>query len=131
MAHIGELAPSAARPAPPAVEPAPPAEIEIGEEVTVSVTVTNASGQSSSYEVTLKVNNTVVDTASITLAAGASQEVTFTTSRDTAGTHTVDINGQTGRFVVKEAGNWWDNIGNWWGNVIDIISSWWDRVFGK
>ena len=130
-----------------------PAEIEIGEEVTVSVTVTNVGGQSGSYEVTLKVNNAVVDTARISLAAGTSQEVTFTTSKDTAGTHTVDINGKTATFVVKEAGTWWDNvidnistwkdnvvdwgdkliddIGHWWKNVIDNIGNWWDRVIGK
>ena len=101
-----------------------PPEIEIGEEVTVSVTVTNVGGQSGSYEVTLKVNNAVVDTARISLAAGTSQEVTFTTSKDSAGTHTVDINGKTGTFVVKEAGHWWEN-------VIDNIGNWWDRVIGK
>ena len=78
-----------------------PAEIEIGEEVTVSVTVTNVGGQSGSYEVTLKVNNAVVDTAKITLSAGTSKKVTFTTSRDTAGTYTVNVNGLSGTFAVK------------------------------
>jgi len=78
-----------------------PAEVEIGEEVTVGVTVTNAGGQSGSYEVTLKVDNAVVDTALITLVAGVSEEVAFTTSRDTAGSYTANINGRTGTFVVK------------------------------
>jgi len=71
----------------------------------------------------------VVDTASITLAAGTSQEVTFTTSRDTAGSYTADINGQTGTFVVKETGHWWnkvtDNIGRWWGKLTDNVGNWW------
>ena len=106
-----------------------PAEVEIGEEVTVGVTVTNAGGQSGSYEVTLKVDNAVVDTASITLTAGISQEVTFTTSRDTAGSYTTDINGQTGIFLVKETGHWWnkviDSIGNWWGKLTDNTGNWW------
>jgi len=121
--------------------------------VTVSVTVTNAGGQSGSYEVTLKVNNKVVDATSITLAAGTSQKVTFTISRDTAGTYTAnvntisrdtagtytaDINGKTATFVVKEAGTWWgnviDTIGSWKDNIVDWwdnVSSWWDRLFGK
>jgi len=78
-----------------------PAEVEIGEEVTVSATVTNAGGQTGSYEVTFKVNNEVVDTASITLAAGTSQEVTFTTSSNTAGTYIVNVNHLSSTFTVK------------------------------
>ena len=78
-----------------------PAEVEIGEEVTVSVTVTNTGGQSGSYKVVLKVNNAVVDTASITLTAGTSHEITFTTSSDTAGTYTVNVNHLSSIFTVK------------------------------
>jgi len=112
-----------------------PAEVEIGKELTVSATVTNAGGQSGSYEATLKINNAVVETTEITLAAGISKEVTFTTSRDTAGTYTVDVNGETGTFVVKETRSWWgnvaDNISNWWKNVTDKISNWWKNLTGK
>ncbi|MFC1943587.1 CARDB domain-containing protein, partial [Chloroflexota bacterium] len=112
-----------------------PAEVEIGKEVTVNVTITNAGDQSGSYEATLKVNNTVVETTETTLAAGTSKEVTFTTAMDTAGTYTVDVNGKTGTFVVKETRSWWgnvtDNISNWWGNVTDNISNWWKNVIGK
>ncbi|MBA7679303.1 hypothetical protein ES703_87592 [subsurface metagenome] len=45
----------------------------------------------------------MVNTARITLTAGTSKKATFTTSRDTAGNYTADINGKTGIFVVKEA----------------------------
>ncbi len=58
----------------------------------------------------------------ITVNAGASQKVTFTTAKDLAGTYAVDINGLNGIFVVMEEsptapaepGNWpvfWGVIG--------------------
>ena len=80
-----------------------PAEVELGEEITISITVANTGGQSGSYEVTLKVNDVAVETEKVTLDAGVSKKVSFTTSQDTAGTYTVDINGTAGSFVVKPA----------------------------
>ena len=43
------------------------------------------------------------ETREVTVAAGASETVTFTTSEDKAGTYAVDVNGLTGSFTVKEA----------------------------
>ena len=37
------------------------------------------------------------------VAGGGSEPVSFTTSRDAAGTYSVDVNGLTGSFTVKEA----------------------------
>jgi hypothetical protein len=78
-----------------------PAVVDVGEEVTISVLATNTGDLIGSYEVTLKMDDVVVATKEVTLIGGASQEVTFTTTKDVAGTYTVDVNGLTGEFVVR------------------------------
>jgi HTH-type transcriptional regulator, competence development regulator len=91
-----------------------PAEVNIGEEVTISVLVTNTGDVTDSYEVTLKIDEVLVDTEEVTLDSGASQTVTFTTTADVAGTYAVTIDGLSGTFVVTEVIlptptpiNWW------------------------
>ncbi|MFC2065829.1 CARDB domain-containing protein [Chloroflexota bacterium] len=78
-----------------------PAEVNIGQEVTISAVIGNTGDTSGSYKVTLKINNTVEETEEITLKGGASQKVTFTTTKGTAGTYTVNVDGLTGKFAVK------------------------------
>jgi len=78
-----------------------PTEVDVGEKVTVSVSVANTGDLTGSYEVTLKINNVVVATEDVTLAGAASQEVTFTTVKDVAGTYAVNIDGLSGKFTVK------------------------------
>jgi hypothetical protein len=78
-----------------------PAEVAIGDSVTISTVVNNTGDLSGSYEVTLKIDNVVVETKTVTLAGGATQTVTFTTTKDVAGTYTVNINGLSGTFTVK------------------------------
>ena len=81
-----------------------PAEVDIGEEATISVLVTNSGDAAGSYEVTLKIDDVVVATEDVVdLAGGDSQKVTFTTAKDSAGMATVDVNGLGASFVVKEA----------------------------
>jgi len=80
-----------------------PTEVDIGESVTIGISVANTGGQSGSYTVTLKINSVVEETREVTVAAGASETVTFATSEDKAGTYAVDVNGLTGSFTVKEA----------------------------
>ena len=98
-------------PPPPPVPPAAftvshlsvsPGEVYIGERVTISVLVTNIGGEDGSYEVTLKLNGVVEATREVTVNPGLSKEVTFTTTRDIAGTYLVDVDGLTGSFTVKE-----------------------------
>jgi len=79
-----------------------PAEVGIGETVTISLQVTNTGDLEGTCEVTLKIDNVVIETSEVTLASGASQKVTFTTSRDVAGTYNVSANGLSGTFKVKE-----------------------------
>ena len=78
-----------------------PAEVEIGESVTISVLVNNTGDLTGSHWALLKIDNTVVATKAITLAGGASQRVTFTTTKDIAGTYTVNVDGLVGAFTVK------------------------------
>ena len=80
-----------------------PAEVDIRDTVTISVLVTNTGDLSGSYDVSLKVNNVVVETKSVTLAGGSSQTVSFTTTQEAAGAYTVTIDSLTGSFTVKAA----------------------------
>ena len=94
-----------------------PDVVGIGEEVTISVLITNTGDLSGSYEATLKIDNVVVATKKVTLVGGASQKVTFTTDKDVAGTYAVTVDGLSGTFEVKAAPllpppppkpiNWW------------------------
>ena len=77
-----------------------PREVDPDEKVTISVKVANTGDLSGSYEVTLRLNKLAVATKEITLAGGTSGTVTFTTSKDTAGTYNVNVNGQSSTFTV-------------------------------
>ncbi len=78
-----------------------PFEVDIGKRVTISTLITNTGDLAGNYEVTLKINNLVVAIKYITLAAGDSQKVTFTTAKDVAGTYAVNVDGLSGIFTVK------------------------------
>ena len=79
-----------------------PIDANIGETVTISVLVANTGDASGSYEVTLKINGVAEATKEATVGAGASEEVTFTTAKDAAGSYSVDVNGLSGSFTVKK-----------------------------
>ena len=80
-----------------------PTEVNVGEEVSISIMIANTGGELGSYEVTLKINSEVEATEEVPIAAGSSQQVSFTTSKDTVGTYIVDVGGLTDSFVVKAA----------------------------
>ena len=80
------------------------AEVNVGEEVIISVLVTNSGDGVGSYEVVLKIDDAVIATEDVVdLAGGDSQRVTFTTAKDSAGMATIDVNGLSASFIVKEA----------------------------
>ncbi len=79
-----------------------PSEVDIGQTVTISVLVTNSGNLEDTYQVTLEIDNKVVETQEVILAGGASDMVTFTILKDIAGTYSVDVNGLTDSFTVKE-----------------------------
>ena len=79
-----------------------PSEIALGESVTISVDVANTGEEAGNYTVTLKIDGVVEASKEVSVAAGASQEVVFTVSKDVAKTYSVDIDGLSGTFVVEE-----------------------------
>lgn len=80
-----------------------PAEVGFGEEVTISVTVTNTGGLSGSYQVSLKIDDVVAQTKEVTLEGGDSGTLSFSLTADSAGEHTVNVGDSQGTFRVKEA----------------------------
>ena len=77
-----------------------PAEVVIGEEVTIAVLVANTGGEAGSYQVTLVINDLVEATKEVTVRAGLSKEVTFSVTREEAGSYTVAVDGLSGSFTV-------------------------------
>jgi len=109
-----------------------PGEVSIGEEVIISILVTNTGDLVDTYRATLEINNEVEAQKDTALAGGVSQPVTFTTVKDTAGTYTVDINGLSSTFEVIAAPS---TRPNWWvigsisavGMIIALVMRWYRR----
>lgn len=108
-------------PAPAAFTPSSlsisPLEANIGETVNISVLVTNTGEQEGNYIVTLKINEVIEETREITLAGG-SETVTFTTTKDKAGTYSVDVNGLYSSFEVKGVKVKWAIL---WPSLVAVI----------
>jgi len=79
-----------------------PSEVEAGEEVTVSVRITNVGGQAGSYTLPLIVNQTTEDTRTVTLEKGASNTTEFKVIRQTPGKYNIEIDGLIDEFTVSE-----------------------------
>jgi len=79
-----------------------PDKVTLGESVTISVEVTNTGEEAGNYTVTLKIDGGIKAIKDVTLNAGASEEVTFTTVKDLPGGYAVDVNGLNGTFEVLE-----------------------------
>jgi len=79
-----------------------PDKVTLGESVIISVEVNNTGEEAGSYTVTLKIDGVVEASKDITINAGDSQKVSFTTVRDLPGGYTVDVNGLSGAFEVVE-----------------------------
>ena len=81
-----------------------PSEVNIGQEVTINALITNTGEAGGSYNVTLSIDDVVEAIESIVdLAGGASQEVSFTITREDVGVYLIDVNGTTGTLVVNNA----------------------------
>ena len=78
-----------------------PEEVDIGENVNVSVRVDNTGESEGVYQVVCKVDGVVVDEKEITLAGGSGESVVFTTTFDEAGIQTIEVNGLTGSLIIK------------------------------
>ncbi|MBN1643880.1 MAG: hypothetical protein JW856_03590 [Dehalococcoidales bacterium] len=79
-----------------------PSETDVGQDVTISLTVHNLGNMAGNYSLTLKIDDVEEATKSGTVEPGASQEVTFQVVRDTAGTYQVSLNGSSGSFIITE-----------------------------
>jgi uncharacterized membrane protein len=79
-----------------------PHEVEAGEEVTVSVKITNVGGQTGSYTLQLLINQTAEDTKMVTLDEGDSTTTEFKIVKQTPGTYNVEIDGLVDEFTVSE-----------------------------
>jgi uncharacterized membrane protein len=80
-----------------------PTEVEVGEEVTISATVTNTGEGEGFYNVVLKINGVAEDDETVLLAGGASTIVEFRVVKEAAGMYSVEVDGLDSTFTVKEA----------------------------
>lgn len=80
-----------------------PREVESGEEVTVSVKITNVGGQAGSIALQLLINQTIEDTKIVTLEGGASTSTEFKINKQTPGTYNIGIGDLVTEFTVIEA----------------------------
>lgn len=77
-----------------------PSSVETGDTVTITATVANIGDETGSYVVNLKIEGTTEETEQVSLGPSESEEFTWTVSEATAGTYSVDVNGETGSFTV-------------------------------
>jgi len=98
-----------------------PFQVQIGQEVTISLNVANTGEKSGDYSLELKLDGAVESSIQVTVAAGASQIVNFTIDGDTAGKHQVEVAGLMSEFEVVKAAEPFKI--NWWliGSIIGIV----------
>jgi len=79
-----------------------PEEAMIGENIDISVLVTNTGDLSAQYRLDLRIDNAVVTSKWITLDGGAGITVMFSVSAVRAGTYAVSLWDKTGEFTVTQ-----------------------------
>ncbi len=82
-----------------------------GETVTITANIANDGGQSGTYAVELKLNGKTVDTKTVILGAGQSQQVSFIRSGLDYGQYEVNVAGLSGTFTASRTINWWLIVG--------------------
>jgi hypothetical protein len=99
-----------------------PSEINTGDTATIQATVTNSGDVSGTYTAVLKIDGNIESTKDLALTAGEAQNVVFSVSESTAGTYSVDVDGQTGTLTVKAASSNSSFLArNWWLLVVLIV----------
>ena len=78
-----------------------------GESATVTASIGNDGGQEGSYTVGLKINGETVDTKTVTLGVGQSEQVSFTLSGMDYGQYEVEVAGLSDAFTTTRSINWW------------------------
>jgi hypothetical protein len=97
FAVIGRVAPAAFSLSSLSVQPA---EVEPGETVTIALSIANTGGTEGSHTVVLTINGAKEAEKSVTVAARDSEDVSFTVSREDAGSYSVVVDGLSGSFTV-------------------------------
>jgi len=82
-----------------------PIEVEQNGEILISVKLTNVGNKKSNYTVELEMDNEKIDEKTISLDTNDSTTVTFTTSSEVVGTHSVRIGDLIEIFTTKEIEN--------------------------
>jgi len=99
------------------------AQVEPGQEVLVTVNVTNIGGCEGSYTLNLTINGAVEQTKTVTLAPSASDTVTFTVTKEQPGSYTISVDGLTKEFSVAApivaAPPWLSRY--WWTIVVGLV----------
>ncbi|MBA7614481.1 hypothetical protein ES703_21746 [subsurface metagenome] len=75
-------------------------EIQPKEAVAIAVSVANIGGTEGRYTVVLKINGVKEADKRVTIAAGRSQSVSFSVSREDAGTYKIAVDGLSASFTV-------------------------------
>jgi uncharacterized repeat protein (TIGR02543 family) len=81
--------------------------VRAGEEVTITVDVTNQGGQEGSFNAVLRLNGVTQGTKDITLGPGQSQKIVFTITENKPGSYVVQIGDLSGEFITLLWFNWW------------------------
>jgi uncharacterized membrane protein len=79
-----------------------PSEVEAGEEVTISVKVTNVGGQTGDYTFQLLINQTIENTKTVALEQGASTTTEFQIIKQIPGSYHIEIGDLVNEFTVME-----------------------------
>jgi len=77
-----------------------PAQVKPKETVTITLSVANTGGMQGSYNVVLMINGVKEAEKSITIPAGSSQSVSFSVTKEQAGSYSVTVDGLTGNFTI-------------------------------
>jgi hypothetical protein len=77
-----------------------PSQVKPNQEVTISIEVTNTGQKSGDYGLQLKVDGISKSSKQVTVPAGTSQEINFTTTGYTAGKHQVEVAGLSSEFEI-------------------------------
>ena len=78
-----------------------PTSVNPGGQVIIAAEVSNSGGSEGSYTVVLKINGVSEAEKQVTLSPGKTQGVTFTINKQTPGSYSVSIAGQSASFTVN------------------------------
>ena len=78
-----------------------PAEVTVGETVSISARITNIGGTGGAYSAALSIDGKKVDTKYINVDPGSSQTVTFSISKDVAGSYKIGIGARSATLTVN------------------------------